>query len=157
MGFEEWRPTEYPGYEVSDQGRVRSIERYVPGKLGSRRRIPGRVLSQYFLGRYPAVKMPGGKHVTVHRLVAKAFVLGEAPGLIARHWDDVPTNNVPSNLRWGTRSENGLDRVRNGNHQQANKTHCIRDHEFTPENTWHLARGERVCKTCARLRERRAA
>lgn len=30
------------------------------------------------------------------------------------HWDDIPTNNAPSNLRWGTRSDNLNDAVRNG-------------------------------------------
>lgn len=147
MGYETWVPTEYPGYEVSDQGRVRS---------------PNKVLSQQIVGGYPSVKVTGGKRVFIHRLMGKAFIPGEAPGLVVRHYDDVPTHNVVANLLWGTKSQNTLDRVRNGNHHEANKTHCKSGHEFTPENTRHLPRGERVCKTCDRqrtlnYRERRAA
>lgn len=35
------------------------------------------------------------------------------------------------------------------------KTHCIRGHEFTAENTRLLPRGERVCRTCGRIRYER--
>jgi hypothetical protein len=46
----------------------------------------------------------------VHRLVAEAF-LGPAPfaGALVLHRDDVPTNNVPDNLYWGTHAENVFD------------------------------------------------
>jgi hypothetical protein len=38
---------------------------------------------------------------------------------------------------------------------RAKQTHCIRGHEFTPENTYiHKSRGVRVCKTCHRERNR---
>jgi hypothetical protein len=33
------------------------------------------------------------------------------------------------------------------------KTHCIRGHEFTPENTWRDGR-RRICRSCRRLRYR---
>jgi len=41
--------------------------------------------------------------------------------------------------------------------QLAAKTHCIRNHEFTPENTGYRKNGNRICKTCRRdaQRERR--
>ena len=35
----------------------------------------------------------------------------------------------------------------------AAKTHCIRDHEFTPENTYVRPDGGRTCRACKRLRE----
>ena len=35
------------------------------------------------------------------------------------------------------------------------QTHCLRGHEFTPENTWTSRRGQRACRACARLRARR--
>lgn len=40
----------------------------------------------------------------------------------------------------------------------AAKTHCLRNHEYTPENT-RLSNGHRSCRACynQRLRERRAA
>lgn len=36
----------------------------------------------------------------------------------------------------------------------AGKTHCVRGHGFTPENT-HAWRGERVCRACVRIRNER--
>jgi hypothetical protein len=35
------------------------------------------------------------------------------------------------------------------------KTHCIRDHEFTKQNTYYDRRGWRQCKTCSVLRMRK--
>jgi hypothetical protein len=51
-----------------------------------------------------------------HVLVLTMFV-GPCPeGCEALHDDDVKTNNRVENLRWGTRSENMKDCVRNGTH-----------------------------------------
>jgi hypothetical protein len=52
----------------------------------------------------------------VHMLVLLAFH-GPKPShgrFECCHWDDIPTNNVPSNLRWGTRADNHKDAFRNG-------------------------------------------
>lgn len=37
----------------------------------------------------------------------------------------------------------------------AAKTHCIRDHEFTPENT-RIVAGKRICQTCKRITRKAA-
>ena len=39
----------------------------------------------------------------------------------------------------------------------ARKTHCIRGHEFTPENTGYQNGGKRFCRTCVNARHREAA
>ncbi|MER6367372.1 HNH endonuclease signature motif containing protein [Streptomyces mirabilis] len=40
--------------------------------------------------------------------------------------------------------------------ENAAKTHCVRGHEYTPENTRIDARtGERICRACRRLQERK--
>jgi hypothetical protein len=83
-------------YEISDQGRVRSIKR---------RGSPGRVLSPYVHKGYRYAKLWRGNRETrllIHRLMLTAFV-GPSPkekpfGL---HDDDNPANNVLGNLRWG--------------------------------------------------------
>jgi hypothetical protein len=55
----------------------------------------------------------------VHVLVLETFV-GPCPtGKQACHWDGNPANNRLGNLRWGTLSDNTLDRLRHGNHNWA--------------------------------------
>ena len=70
-----------------------------------------------------------------------------------RHLDDDKTNNTPENLCWGTRSENTYDKIRNGRHPMAAKTHCKRGHAFDEVNTYrNPATGSRRCRKCKRLR-----
>jgi hypothetical protein len=113
---EEWRPiAEYDGYFVSNHGRVCSVDRVVARSNGVPQFCHGRLLR-------PGAKADG--HLTVsltrynskqvHALVLNAFV-GPCPdGCEGLHRDDNPTNNHLSNLRWGTRSANLHDAVRNG-------------------------------------------
>jgi hypothetical protein len=86
-------------------------------------------------------------------LVLEAFV-GPCPdGLEACHWDDDPTNNRLSNLRWDTSIANKRDMARNGGgNQNAHKTHCIRGHEYTPANTYRKRGGGRECRVCWPIR-----
>jgi hypothetical protein len=91
-----------------------------------------------------------GKPEYAHRV---AFFLrsGRWPDGILRHL----CNNPPCVLHAveGTRTENELDKVAAGTHQNARKTHCLRGHEFTPENTRTNAKGWRWCRACTRLRD----
>lgn len=38
--------------------------------------------------------------------------------------------------------------------KNARKTHCLKGHEFTPENTWTSKHNMRHCRECARIRKR---
>lgn len=160
MTTEVWLPVVgFEGlYEVSDHGRVRSVDRSFTRSTGRSYTVRGRVLKESKAGRgYPRVTLyqGGPKARYVHRLVLEAFE-GECPkGRIACHWDDDPTNNHLSNLRWGTPSENNHDKVRNGNDHNARKTHCAQGHEYTLENTRHYVTPQghnmRVCRTCQKV------
>lgn len=86
----------------------------------------------------------------VHVLVLTAFVGPRPEGLFGCHWDDNPANNHLENLRWGTRSENVKDSVRNGAHAMANRTHCPQGHPYSPENTYRYPQGRRACNECRR-------
>ena len=91
----------------------------------------------------------------LHRLVALAFIGPQpSPKHEVCHNDGNPLNNVPGNLRWGTRSENLYDTVRHGVNFWASQTHCAQGHEFTPENTRIGRRPggkfQRLCITCRR-------
>jgi NUMOD4 motif/HNH endonuclease len=171
---EQWRPiVGYEGaYEVSDQGRVRSVERTItqPVTRWGRpmtKRVPERILKPQRLnhGHLMVYLSSEGtrKRVLIHRLVLEAFI-GPCPdGQQACHFNDIANDNRLINLRWDSPSANNHDIVRNGNHHNANKTHCKRGHEFTPENTYARSGGGRHCVTCTResatasYRRRRAA
>ena len=161
---ETWRPIlGFEGlYEVSDRGRVRSLDRLVKRSSSSTRIEKGRIIRPGFGARsgHKSVNLSrDGKKVTrkVHHLVLEAFV-GPAPdGAQGLHWDDDPANNHLSNLRWGTFSDNAFDKVRNGRHHQTRKTHCPQGHEYNAENTYVIPSRPtaRYCRACAQERKRK--
>lgn len=105
--MEVWKLVpEYDGkYEVSDQGRVRSFQRYPQGIILRPGRMPGGHLS-VALGR--------GNSQCVHKLVLLTFV-GVAPDKHeCLHINGIPNDNRLTNLRWGTRSENMKDAYAHG-------------------------------------------
>jgi hypothetical protein len=156
-GEERWLPVlgHEDIYNVSDHGRVSSrarvIERIVRGKL-VRQAVPTRILST--TGRRPAVRLGTKMPRTIHTLVLEAFVGPCPPGQMCCHWDDNPRNNHIANLRWGTHSENERDKVRNGRHELASKTHCPRSHLLAPPNLHRSEwlKGHRICLACHRGR-----
>ena len=143
-------------YEVSDQGRVRSVDRTVHYKDGRTRRLKGRVLKPWKnrKGYLLAALYGEGKTRTkfVHRIVLEAFVGDRPEGLETLHIDGNPANNHVGNLKWGTSSENALDKVRHGRHHNAIKTHCSRGHELIPGNLrkGDREKGHRSCLACGR-------
>lgn len=147
------------GYEVSNLGRVRSIDRILVGRDGVARHYRGRIRKQHIAtDGYPAVSIGSVgqdfRTVKVHVLVARAF-LGPGPtGQEVRHRDGDRRNPRLSNLIYGTKSENAYDRVTHGNHINANKTHCVKGHLFDGQNTYTTPRGQRVCKICRRVKGR---
>ena len=115
---EEWRPVVgfETFYEVSDQGRVRSLDRVVArrtkaGPNGSIKRVKpaGDGIRQLRVDEAGGLVVNlcwGNRAHTkrVHCLVLEAFV-GPCPaGMKACHRDDVRTNNHISNLYWGPRA-----------------------------------------------------
>lgn len=171
---EQWLPVvDWEGwYEVSDHGRVRSVPREIVrlNRWGQHAlvRFAGKVLA---LRPDPkghlriTLSRPGYQDERmVHHLVLEMFVGPRPEGMHGLHWDDDKDNNRLVNLRWGTRSDNSRDAIRNGRHNHADKTHCINGHEFTAENTYSrsLHRNWRGCRACRlasgrAFRESRAA
>lgn len=167
MTEERWLPVVgYEGlYEVSDQGRVRSVDRVVTFKDGRNRRAPGRILKLIPRdGNYVVVSLfenNRGTQVLVQHLVLAAFVGPRPEGMVCCHNDGNGSNNRVGNLRWDTYGENNRDLVRHGVHVWAGKTHCPQRHEYTVENTrLYRYRGtwRRYCRACRRIhnRERKA-
>lgn len=88
----------YPGYKVSNLGRVIDVIRDREKKV------------QFFQrGGYPYVQLKGkdGRYdkVLLHRLVALAFVDGYFEGAEVRFNDNNKTNYIASNLRWAHPSD----------------------------------------------------
>lgn len=161
---ENWLPVVgYEGiYEVSDLGRVRALPR-IDAQGGNRRLRVFKPSRMDAWGHRGVTLRRDGviRSFYVHSLVLEAFVGPRPPGMEGCHWNDVPDDNRLTNLRWGTRSENRLDIVRNGNDPNARKTHCLRGHPYSPENTYVYA-GRRHCRECqpiyqATYRARQAA
>ena len=104
--IEEWRPIEgYEGlYEISSYGRVRSLDKYVKSKSESYRLHKGKVLSpeKNTRGYLSVVLSYNGKHktITVHRLVAQAFLPNPDNLPEINHKDEDKTNNNVTNLEW---------------------------------------------------------
>lgn len=157
---EEWRPIPgLAGYEASSEGRIRS--RWIVGGAHNRGRRMGsswRVLKGSVNAHgYRFVGLLDGDttvSVSVHGLIATVFHGPRPEGLEVRHLNGQQLDNRAANLRWGTRSEQQLDRVRHGTHHNVNKTHCKRGHPYSPDNTYIIpSSGSRMCRTCQRLRQ----
>lgn len=147
-----WRPV--PGfeetYEVSDRGEVRSRPR-----AGTK----GGFLKPYInKGGYLKITLRSRGHRTdrtLHKVVAEAFLGPRPAGQDIRHLDGNKLNCALSNLAYGTRSENELDKLRHGTDHNASKTHCLQGHPFNEENTYFRPRGGRCCRLCRREHQAR--
>lgn len=161
MALEKWLPVfGWEGvYEVSNLGRVRSIERTQRDSLGKVRKFPNRVLKLKLQKTgYLRVSLsaPGRRSdELVHRLVCQSFH-GDAPEgkNLVLHGNGEKTDNSASNLRWGDFADNAADSIKHGTNKQKSKTHCSQGHEYSPSNTRISPEGHRVCKKCHRDRER---
>jgi hypothetical protein len=101
-------------YEVSCLGRVRSLGR-INGtgyfRKGTILKIDWRKHGYGFL----TLMKNGVRHtIGVHEIVLISFIGPRKRGMESRHLDGNPLNNIPSNLRWGTKAENEADKIRHG-------------------------------------------
>ena len=107
---EIWKDIEgYEGYyQVSNLGRVKSLERKTKQHHNSVRTQPERILKSW-IKRYESVilcKDSKTKKVPIHRLVAKAFLPNENNLPEVNHKDENKLNNCADNLEWCTREYN---------------------------------------------------
>lgn len=156
---EVWKPVVgYEGhYEVSNHGRVRSLDRVVVMKDGRKKTLKGIVRKQQTLPHgYKTLKLGLNGRLKAHyphRLVLEAFI-GPCPdGMETCHNNGNPEDNHLENLRWDTVAANNRDVIMHGNHNHYGKTHCIRGHAFTSTNTRVDKSGHRWCRECCRGRK----
>jgi len=116
----EYRQIEgQPGYRFGSDGTVwtRLVRTYKAGRIG-----PLYVIGREWVCMNPAtmdgyyvVRLAGCRRIRkLHALLLEAFVCRRPDGMVARHLDDVRTNNAITNLAWGTYGENSADALKNG-------------------------------------------
>lgn len=113
--MERWRDIPgLHGYQASDHGRIRSVDRTITDKRGHTYRVRGTVRSPTLSrGGYLRFNVTGGTR-PVHRAVLEAFV-GPCPlGHHGAHSDGDRINNWLFNLRWASAVENAADKERHG-------------------------------------------
>ena len=106
MDGEEWRPVKgYEGlYEISNFGRVNSLPKYNRKKsiIMKQTKNPRDGRLSVILCKDPHTR----ERITVHRLVAKAFLENPNGYSEINHKDEDPSNNNVKNLEWCTRKYN---------------------------------------------------
>ena len=108
---EEWKDVKgFEGrYQVSNMGRVRSLDRLIIGKNGNSYIRKGQMMKPTPNNNkkgYLKVSLSDGNrnytHIEMQRLVALHFCEGYKPGLVVNHKDECVTNNRADNLEWCT-------------------------------------------------------
>lgn len=109
---EEWIPIPgYEGlYEISTNGNVKMLGRRKRLWHGAYTSVSPKIVSQYLVCGYKKVKLRNydgeTKMVSVHRLVAMAFLPNPNNYPQVNHKDEIKTNNCVDNLEWCTAKYN---------------------------------------------------
>lgn len=110
-GYEGW-------YQVSNQGRVRSLDRTVYFKDGKRSRTyKGKILRYKYYHGYQMVNLLRNKEINtvyVHKLVINAFIPKVDGKTWTNHKNGIKSDNRAENLEWCTPSENSIHANKNG-------------------------------------------
>ena len=178
--MEQWRPIpDFPGYDVSNHGRVRSYFRAIGnrssgGGMGWQiADTPQRVLR-------PSVGKTGYCHVNlcrdgeqhgakVHKLVLSAFAGAPLPGFECAHNNSNPSDNRLSNLRYDTPWGNAQDqRLRDGEPPEiwvpklrqeraegASLKELATKYHYAPGTIWSICRGLMYAKCGGPIAEKR--
>lgn len=113
--MEEWKDISgfEGGYQVSNYGAIRSLNRTIVNRNGKVLNLKAKFIRpRPTSGGYMYVQLGRTGNRSVHRMVAEHFIDGDK-NLHVNHIDSDPTNNRVENLEWVTIKEN--------NHHARNK------------------------------------
>lgn len=125
---EIWKDIEgYEGlYQVSNLGRVKSLERVVSRSDGRTQKVSDKIRKSYLDDDgYPRLSLSregAKKTVKIHRLVAQAFIYRKAGASEVNHLNGNKQDNSVSNLEWVTSEENIEHSFREGLHNSPKKS-----------------------------------
>lgn len=136
---EVWKPVvgHEGAYEVSDQGRVRSLDRDIrlapshQAPSGCTIHIRGRTLRPGLSSNGYLTVAIERESVMVQHLVAAAFIGPRPEGLLVLHGDGCRTNNAATNLRYGTYAENAADAAEHGTRTRGSSYRSAKLDEWT--------------------------
>lgn len=108
---EIWKDIEgYEGlYQVSNMGRVKSLERNVVGGRGGLYKIEEKILTPCNRNGYSSVSLSKDGVITthsIHRLVATAFIHNPNNFPMINHRNEIKNDNRVENLEWCTHKYN---------------------------------------------------
>jgi hypothetical protein len=156
--IEEWKPVPgYVGYyEVSNLGKIRSLDRIIICSDGRHRRLRGKLIKPAIdkIGRQTVSLCMNGTHLTqrVHKLVLLAFTAKRVSNTEGCHNNGDTADNSIENLRWDSHSGNMHDTIIHGTCHNLNKIRCPREHLLVMPNLRKdkIGRGHRGCLACNR-------
>src|SRR5574344_275820 len=135
MELEVWKPIQdYPNYDVSNYGNVKSKKRESNCCYNSKRTTKDRIIKQStnLKGYYTVCLFKNGKHTkTVHKLVASTFLDNRENYNCVNHIDGNKKNNNVENLEWCSYSHNIKESYRlnlqrpSENQKEVARQYCI--------------------------------
>ena len=136
-------------YQISNYGRVRSLDRYARIGNGGYRLVKGKMLRHYYCpGGYQQVNLARRQTATpklIHRLVAEAFIPNPNNYPQVNHKDENKSNNHYANLEWCTPAYNANYGTRNERSRANRKTKAVNQYDV---NGNFIKRGGCISDAC---------
>lgn len=121
-------------YQISNQGRVKSLRREIQRSNGSNYIKDESILTPFEdRNGYMIVKLSNKgkrKNYKIHRLVATAFIENPFNKKCVDHINTVKKDNRVENLRWVTYSENNNNPITRKKNSESNKNKVISDYSI---------------------------